>query len=134
MAMADQDPNAQNSAEEALLKKAKLQLREGDLHSATATLQDLLSAQPAHREGLYYLAVCMRQSGNNTMAADLLSILINAHPRYGRGYQERGHNFAAMQEAEAATAAFEKAVAPESRPVGELAGPARSLPIPGCRR
>ncbi len=111
MAVADQDPTAQNSAEEALLKKAKLQLREGDLQSETATLKDILSAQPAHREGLYYLAVCMRQSGNNTMAADLLSILINAHPRYGRAYQERGHNFAAMQEAEAATAAFEKAVA-----------------------
>ncbi len=96
---------------EDVLREAKLQLQRGQPEAATATLQQLLEGQPQHREGLYYLAVCFRQTANNIAAGEVLDRLISAHPGYGRAYQEHGHNLAAMQKADAATAAFEKAVA-----------------------
>ena len=103
--------NVVSGTPDEVLREAKLQLQRGQLQAAMTTLQQLLAEQPKHREGLYYLAVCMRQGANNAEAAEILARLISAHPRYGRAYQENGHNLAAMQEAEAATASFEKAVA-----------------------
>lgn len=108
--MTAQDQTVSGTPDE-VLREAKLQLQRGQLQAAISTLQHLLVEQAQHREGLYYLAVCYRQNANNTAAAEVLARLISAHPRYGRAYQENGHNLAAMQEADAATTAFEKAVA-----------------------
>jgi tetratricopeptide (TPR) repeat protein len=108
--MTAQDTATANSPDD-VLRQAKLQLKQGQLQAASSLLQQLLETHPQHREGLYYLAVCMRQGANHAAAAEILAHLISAHPRYGRAYQENGHNLAAMHEADAATAAFEKAVA-----------------------
>lgn len=99
------------AANDALLHEAKLQLRDGSLSAAIATLNQLLSSTPQHRDGLYYLAVCQRQSKDHAAAQQVLQQLISAHPQYGRAYQEQGQNFNALRQTNEAGKAFEKAVA-----------------------
>ncbi|MCH1581101.1 MAG: tetratricopeptide repeat protein, partial [Luminiphilus sp.] len=95
---------------ETLLQAAKLSLQAGDVPAARAPLHAILERYPDHREGLYYLAVCERQTGESTDAIKVLVRLLSKHPQYGRAYQEYGHNLAANKDAEGATVAFEKAV------------------------
>ena len=98
-------------ANDALLHEAKLQLRDGALSAAVATLNNLLSDAPEHRDGLYYLAVCQRQSKDHAAAQQVLQSLLSTHPQYGRAYQEQGQNFNALNQSEQAGQAFQKAVA-----------------------
>ena len=107
--MTDSAAHAKTSPDNRL-KQAKLHLQQGQLPGASSILQEILSQQPAHREALYYLGVCQRQAGDNASAADTLQQLRSAHPQYGRGYQETGHNLNAVKEHEVAGSAFEKAV------------------------
>ena len=95
---------------ETLIREAKLNLQAGNVPAARVPLNAILEQYPDHREGLYYLAVCERQTGESTAAIKWLDRLISKHPQYGRAYQEYGHNLAANKDAEGATVAFEKAV------------------------
>jgi len=102
--------NVMEDSSETLLQEAKLSLQAGDVPAARAPLHAILERYPDHREGLYYLAVCERQTGESTAAIKVLARLLSKHPQYGRAYQEYGHNLAANKDAEGATVAFEKAV------------------------
>jgi tetratricopeptide (TPR) repeat protein len=95
---------------ETLIREAKLSLQAGDVPAARVPLHTILERHPDHREGLYYLAVCERQTGESTAAIKVLDRLLSKHPQYGRAHQEYGHNLAANKDAEGATVAFEKAV------------------------
>lgn len=107
--MIDSKP-AQLDPSDKLLHQAKLHLQKGQLSQATGLLGELLAAQPLHRDGLYYLAVCQRKAGDNSAAMNTLEQLKEAHPGYGRAWQEQGHNLRTLQQNRAASEAFEHAV------------------------
>ena len=92
------------------LHQAKLQIQKANLPEAVSILESLLLKTPSHRDGLYYLAVCQRKQQDNTAALSTLERLIDAHPQYGRAYQELGHNQTTLKNASKASIAFEKAV------------------------
>ncbi|MGI9288515.1 MAG: tetratricopeptide repeat protein, partial [Pseudomonadales bacterium] len=110
--MADVDSaHLDGEASDTLLRKAKLQLQKGRLSDAIAALEELLHAKPAHRDGLYYLAVCQRKAQAHQAALATLKKLKQSHPQYGRAYQEEGHTYSTLGNSQAAGEAFEKAVA-----------------------
>ncbi|MEM7359568.1 MAG: sulfotransferase [Pseudomonadota bacterium] len=92
------------------LNKAKLLIKRGELAAALLTLDKLLAERPNHRDGLYYLAVCLRKLNQLPKAMSTLTRLIDHHPDYGRAYQERGHALLSMNEPDAAGEAFLRAV------------------------
>ncbi|MFT5137126.1 MAG: tetratricopeptide (TPR) repeat protein [Arenicella sp.] len=93
-----------------ILHQAKLQLQQGQLDEAVNSLKTLLEVTPAHRDALYYLAVCQRRQNDNQDSLDSLTTLINANPEYGRSYQERGYNYEALGQAQESIASFQSAV------------------------
>ena len=100
----------QVDAIEKQLHQAKLQLQQGRMGEAIASLSALLAEHPQHRDGLYYLAVCQRKSGDTETAMATLEQLKTAHPEYGRAWQEMGHNFRGLNREQDAAQAFTQAV------------------------
>ncbi len=94
-----------------MLQDAKLALKNNDLDRATRTLQQLLAANAEHRDGLYYLGVCQRQSKDLAAAKQTLLTLTKTHSDYGRAYQELGHVFLGQRNVHAAYDAYRKAIA-----------------------
>lgn len=92
------------------LQLAKQNIQNNNLPAAMEVLHDLLTDKPAHRDGLYYKAVCQRKAKQNADALKTLEHLIRSHPDYGRAYQECGHNWLSLNNPENAGAAFLKAV------------------------
>ncbi|NND82215.1 MAG: tetratricopeptide repeat protein [Gammaproteobacteria bacterium] len=92
------------------LQIAKQYIQGNDLPAAMQVLQTLLAEKPAHRDALYYLAVCQRKVGDRSEALTTLDHLIQNHPDYGRAFQERGHNYLSLNDPAKAGAAFLKAV------------------------
>lgn len=107
--MTNVEPQRQEASEK-LLHEAKLQLQQGQLTQAQGVLVSLLAEQPKHRDGLYYLAVCQRKSGDTKAAMNTLNQLKLAHPDYGRAWQEEGHNYRALNQDQNAAQAFTHAV------------------------
>ena len=66
---------------ETLIREAKLSLQAGDVPAARVPLHTILERHPDHREGLYYLAVCERQTGESTAAIKVLDRLLSKHPQ-----------------------------------------------------
>lgn len=64
----------------------------------------------SHRDGLYYLSVCQRQSKELDAALQTLHTLTAMHSDYGRAYQEIGHVRLAQRDIDAAYQAYRKAV------------------------
>jgi tetratricopeptide (TPR) repeat protein len=95
---------------EKMLRDAKLLLRDNKLLDAIGALQKILDRQPAHRDALYYLAVCLRRQGEHSKAFESLDQLLAGHPGYGRAYQDYGHNFMAVDNAKSAAENFAIAV------------------------
>jgi tetratricopeptide (TPR) repeat protein len=93
-----------------ILHQAKLQLQQGQLDEAVNSLKTLLDVTPAHRDALYYLAVCQRRQNANHDSLNSLTTLINTNPEYGRAYQERGHNYEALGQAQESVGSFQAAV------------------------
>ncbi|MFT6407311.1 MAG: tetratricopeptide (TPR) repeat protein [Arenicella sp.] len=95
---------------EKILRDAKLLLRDNKLLDAINALQKILDLQPAHRDALYYLAVCLRRQGEHDRAFEVLDKLLLGHPGYGRAYQDYGHNFLALNNRSSAAENFALAV------------------------
>ncbi|MEO0367149.1 MAG: sulfotransferase [Pseudomonadota bacterium] len=93
-----------------VLQQAKQLIQSNQLAAALETLDQLLADKPAHRDALYYKAVCQRKSRDYPLALATLEVLIKHHADYGRAYQECGHNFASLNQNSQAGAAFLKAV------------------------
>ena len=103
--------HVESEASDTLLRAAKLQLQQGLVGDSIATLEELLRSKPAHRDGLYYLAVCQRKAKDHVAALSTLNKLKLSHPQYGRAFQEEGHTLSVSGNSQAAGEAFEKAVA-----------------------
>lgn len=93
-----------------ILHQAKLHLQQGQLAESIVTLKTLLEDTPAHRDALYYLAVCQRRQNDNQDSLNSLATLITAHPEYGRAFQERGHNYKTLGQTQESIASFQTAV------------------------
>ncbi len=101
---------ADTDSYERQLQQAKRTLQQGDLPGAQQQLSSLLEAKPAHREALYYSAVCYRKQRLVAEAEATLGKLIEHHPDYGRAYQERAYCRQALNDRAGAVQAFEQAV------------------------
>lgn len=110
MTIVDTDPAAQPSLEKRL-EQAKASLQNGDIKQAAQMLDQLLSISSTHRDGLYYMAVCLRKLGEYSTAEEVLRQLKIAHPRYGRAFQEQGYCFLEQAKNVDAIQSFEAAVA-----------------------
>ena len=73
-------------------------------------LKELLTDQPNHRDGLYYLSYCLRKLKKFERALSTLDRLVEHHSGYGRAYQERGHTLLSMNQPDAAGESFLRAV------------------------
>ncbi|MFT5611423.1 MAG: tetratricopeptide (TPR) repeat protein [Arenicella sp.] len=93
-----------------ILHQAKLKLQQGQLDEAVNSLKTLLKVSPAHRDALYYLAVCQRRQNDNQGSLNSLTALISSNPEYGRAYQERGYNYEALGQTHESNASFQTAV------------------------
>lgn len=92
------------------LKIAKQRIQSNDLDGALDVLAALLAAKPAHRDGLYYKAVCLRKLKRHSEALTTLAELIGHHPEYGRAFQELGHTHLSLNNPSEAGKAFLEAV------------------------
>ncbi|MCH8866570.1 MAG: tetratricopeptide repeat protein [Proteobacteria bacterium] len=70
----------------------------------------MLNSEQSNREALYYLAVSHRKNNNNDKAFATLEQLESLHPRYGRAFQEKGHNYLSINQPAEALTALEQAV------------------------
>jgi tetratricopeptide (TPR) repeat protein len=104
-----------NSAEasriEAQVRQARALVQKHQFLPALAAMQALQAELPENRDVLYLIAVCQRYLGRVADALSTLKQLEQIHPDYGRLFQERGHCQRSLDNAEAALAAYEHAVA-----------------------
>lgn len=99
-----------NSDLEALLAKAKAQIRNSSFGAATESLEALLAAAPEHIEGHYFLAVCQRKLQQYAQALETLTRLQSVDSKHTHALQEYGYNYQALGQNSKAIEAFEKAV------------------------
>lgn len=69
-----------------------------------------LQSNPTHRDALLLQATALRHLKCTDESLTTLDILLQAHPQFSLAHQERGLCFVALKEADAAIAAFLKAV------------------------
>jgi len=89
---------------------AKRLLNSGRLAEALKQLELVLRHDHEHREALYLIAVCFRYLGDLRRAFDAQDDLLKRHPRYARGFQERGHLCKTLGRTTEAVTAYERAV------------------------
>ena len=77
---------------------------------ARTAAEALLVAVPENRDVLYACAHAQRRQGDIRSALATLARLESLHPRFSRGYQERGFCHVALKQAPEAIAAFQRAV------------------------
>ncbi len=70
----------------------------------------LLAADPGHREALLFKAIAERHLGRVADAFRTLEALERVHPAFGRLYEERGHCHVVQHQAREAITAFQRAV------------------------
>ena len=107
--MVDRVPSADRLSE-ALMNDIKLLLQSGDFTKAESQLLDLVASGPDHEEVLYMLAVSQRYLKKHRLALGTLDKLKRLIPDHSRAYQETGHVFRAMNNANAALNAYSRAV------------------------
>ncbi len=83
----------------------------GQFQEAREAAQSLLLQLPRHRDVLYLLAVSQRRTRRIADAFQTLKLLKDAHPRYGRLFQELGFCYLAENAVTPAVQVFERAVA-----------------------
>ncbi len=96
---------------EAEVLRARALAKRGQFAEALSVAQALLAEVPENRDVLYLVAVSQRYIGRIADALRTLARFEAVHPDYGRLYQESGHCYRAVGEADAAIAAYEQAVA-----------------------
>ena len=85
-------------------------MEKGEFAAALRAAQSLLAKVPENRDVLYAIAVSQRYLGHVGDALSSLTRLERLHPGFSRLYQERGHCFVALREAEPAIQAYLRAV------------------------
>ena len=96
---------------EAEVLRARALAKQGQFAEALSVAQALLAEVPENRDVLYLVAVSQRYLGRIADALKTLARFEAVHPDYGRLYQEIGHCYRAVGEADAAIEAYERAVA-----------------------
>jgi tetratricopeptide (TPR) repeat protein len=96
---------------EAEVLRARALAKQGQFAEALSVAQALLAEVPENRDVLYLVAVSQRYLGRIADALKTLARFEAVHPDYGRLYQEIGHCYRAVGEADAAIKAYEQAVA-----------------------
>jgi tetratricopeptide (TPR) repeat protein len=96
---------------EAEMLRARALARQSRFAEALAAAQALLEEVPENRDVLYLVAVSERYLGRIADALRTLARFEAVHPDYGRLYQEMGHCYRAVGEADAAIEAYLQAVA-----------------------
>ena len=86
-------------------------MKERQFAASLAAAQTLLREVPENRDVLYLVAVNQRYLGRIADALRTLLTFERIHPDYGRLFQERGHCYRAVGEADAAIEAYQRAVA-----------------------
>ena len=85
-------------------------MRAGRFAAAARTATALLDDHPENPRALHCLAACQRYLGERERASRTLATLAAAHPRFARGWQERGHLARDAGNVPAAVSAYEQAV------------------------
>jgi tetratricopeptide (TPR) repeat protein len=85
-------------------------LQAGQIEPALQAAETLLVEVPENRDVLYMIAVAQRYLQRIPAALATLASLELLHPAYSRLYQERGHCYVGLRQAEPAIEAFLKAV------------------------
>jgi len=85
-------------------------LQKNEFAQALAAAETLLVEVPENRDVLYMIAVAQRYLQRTPEALATLDRLEKLHPAYSRLYQERGHCYVGLRQAEPAIAAFLRAV------------------------
>lgn len=93
-----------------LLKQAQKAMQAGKFDDAANIADQVLATAPDDQDALYMAAVAARYSGKFDIAKARLETLKQATPEFGRAFQEEGHLLKAMNQTEAAIAAFGLAV------------------------
>ena len=85
-------------------------LQKNEFAAALAAAESLLVEVPENRDVLYMIAVAQRYLHRTPEALATLERLEKLHLGYSRLYQERGHCYVGLRQAEPAIAAFLRAV------------------------
>ncbi len=105
---AEQNPPVSRIETEVLRTRGLLEKRQ--FSAALSAAQALLAQVPENRDVLYLVAVSQRYLGRIADALGTLARFESLHPEYGRLFQERGHCYRAVNEATAASLAYQQAV------------------------
>ena len=89
--------------------EARRRLQAGDLPGALMIARRALDDDATDAEALYVLAVGQRLQSEFQDALETLQQLLAVRPGYGRAFQERGYCHRALNQADLATQAFERA-------------------------
>ena len=100
----------QPTTSEKSLGRARSLLQNGQLPAAVQLCEEILGAEPDHRDALYTLAVARRFQRDFTGALALVDQLIVQDPSNGLAYQERGHCLRDKGDTGGALAAYQAAV------------------------
>ena len=109
--MAQAAPPPPVSRIEAEVLRTRGLMKERQFAASLAAAQTLLREVPENRDVLYLVAVNQRYLGRIADALRTLLTFERIHPDYGRLFQERGHCYRAVGEADAAIEAYQRAVA-----------------------
>jgi tetratricopeptide (TPR) repeat protein len=100
---------SEDTAAEPDLNKAKQLMQAGNFNDAQRFLLTKLDEFPENTDAIYLLAACERYMKNYTSALKLLSNLKQLSPDHSRAYQETGHVYKALRNADAALTAYSQA-------------------------
>jgi tetratricopeptide (TPR) repeat protein len=108
MSSADAIPDI--AASPAGLPQIRELLRHRRFAEALAAASALHASSPEQRDTVLFQAIALRNLGRTAEALDALKDLEHRYPRFSRLYEERGHCFVALRQAQSALDAFEQAV------------------------
>lgn len=92
------------------LREAQDALKAGRLQEALQTAALILNARPEDTEARYVQAVALRYASEHQAALQSLQILLEDAPEYPRAFQERGHNFLALEMPQNALHNYQEAI------------------------
>ncbi|MDO7565374.1 MAG: hypothetical protein MUR45_02165, partial [OM182 bacterium] len=88
------------------IDKATEAISKKEFATALSLLLPLLSEHSQNEGILYLIAVAQRYLGDTSSALATLTLLVACAPTHGRAYQEEGHNYRVLGDAEAALRAY----------------------------
>jgi len=91
------------------IKNAQKAMYESAFDKALNIAKSILNDDPSHQAALYICAACLRYLKEYDQALTYIDTLKNAHPEFGRAFQEEGHTRLALGEKQNALVAFSNA-------------------------